>query len=139
MLQKLYTSSLIYSNEIKKFKDSDTKIDAPQVSDSYQFHEPDSVSSEEKDSEISLDSMERRNRKLQLIYIIKNLQELHMNNYQYLTHLLNAQNDLVNDRVAEAANHLQNILYDESLDEPLQKVHSYIVHEAKKIVYNDIM
>lgn len=96
-------------------------------------------SSEDEDSEISLSPQDLRNRKLQLIYIIKNLQEVHKTNTQYLTYILEAQNHLLKDNVVEAANALQGILYDDNMDDTTKKLHNYIIYEAKKVLYNDIM
>lgn len=96
-------------------------------------------SSGEKESEIVLSAEDIRNRKLQLMYIIKNLQEVHKNNQTYLTYVLNAQNELLKDNVIDAASYLQNILYDEAADDKIKKIHNYIVNEARKILYNDIL
>ena len=96
-------------------------------------------SSEDAQSHASLSPEDMRNRKLQLIYIIKNLQEVHKSSIAHLTCILEAQNSLLRDDVLEAANALQSILYDESADEATQKLHNYIIHEARKILYNDIM
>lgn len=139
MLQKLYSSSLTYSNEILNMKD-DPKHRAHDVASKNQHSEDVSdEASEEKGSDLVLSSQDIRNRKLQLIYIIKNLQEVHKNNINNLTSIINAQSELLKDNVIEAANYLQGILYDESADDSVKKIHNYIVHEARKILYNDIL
>lgn len=96
-------------------------------------------SEEERGSEVELSPADIRNRKLQLMYLIKNLQEVHKQNQTYLTYILNAQNALLKDNVIEAANYLQNILYDENAEDQIKQIHNYIVHEARKILYNDIL
>jgi len=134
---KLYSSANDYSTEILNIKDVHKNRSHEMALK--REDEVDNEDSEEKESDIVLSPEETRNKKLQLMYIIKNLQEVHKHNQTHLTHILNAQNELLKDNVTEAAVYLQNILYDETADDQIKKIHNYIVNEARKILYNDIL
>ena len=139
ILKKLYNSANDYSNEILNIRDISKNRSHDVASRREPEEEISNESSEEKESNVALSAEDIRNRKLQLMYIIKNLQEVHKHNQMYLTYILNAQNELLKDNVIEAAQYLQNILYDENAEEQVKKIHNYIVNEARKILYNDIL
>ena len=138
MLHKLGASLALYGTEVRALRESlaeqrgeEPRAPAPR--------ERSSDNDDDGESRASLAPEELRNRKLQLIFIIKNLQELHKGHIGHLTCILEAQNSLLRDDVHEAAAALQSILYDERADEATQQLHNYIVGEARKVLYTDIM
>lgn len=138
ILVKLYNSAITYTKEISEITEFNqtpqVKQEVISKKEEESFEKPEIK--EEKQNRPQLSDEEIRNKKLQLVYIMKNLQNVHKTNLKYQNYFLYTQNLLLQNNIVDAASCLQKVLYDENLDDEMKRLHNYIIQEARKINYD---
>jgi hypothetical protein len=140
-LIELYNSSVSHLSVVNALVGvQNSPQNPPQIIESFSTHQPLQNQKQKDTSDLKKQTNPEESKqdllRLQLKYILNSLVKLYPHRTDYFTHFNAARVQLQNGNIDEAAKSVENILFDDSLDDSFKNLHNKIVEDARSMTFN---